>query len=357
MTRVLLTGAGGFVGSHALRHILTVQPTWHVVCPVTFTHRGKADRIRLALADIPGSEDRVTVVKCDLAAPISPQTDERFGPIDYVLNFASESHVDRSIQYPAAFIQNNVALITNLLDWCRARPELQGIVHISTDEVYGPARHGYAHKEWDPILPSNPYSASKAAQEAVCFAYWRTYNLPIIITNTMNIIGETQDPEKFIPMVMHHLANNLPVPVHARPMIKTGEHVDRWLAGSRFYLHARNQADGVLFALGVGMDNDGAGLRYSDGSYSDRPLRLHIVGEREVHNDTMVRMIGEAMGLPNVNKMIEYVDFHSTRPGHDLRYALDGSEIAAYGWKPPVPLEESLHRLVQWTLEHPEWLL
>lgn len=339
MARVLLTGAAGFVGSHALRHILATTD-WDVVCPVTFAHRGKADRIRLAMDDMPHAAERVHVIRCDLAAPISTQTGAAFGEIDYVLNFASESHVDRSITHPGPFIQNNIALITNLLDWCRTRPEIQGIVQVSTDEVYGPAPQGYAHVEWDTIRPSNPYSASKAAQESVCFAYWRTYDLPIIITNTMNIVGETQDPEKFVPMVMSRLLADEPVPVHGS---RTAG--GQWAAGSRYYLHARNQADGVLFALRQGAP------RYSEGA--TEPFRLHIVGEREVTNDEMVGLLADALG---VEAIIEWVDFHSTRPGHDLRYALDGTLAHTLGWKPVVPLEESLRRTVEWTLAHPEWL-
>lgn len=341
------------MGSHALRHVLS-STDWDVVCPVTFTHRGKADRIRLALDDLPDAAGRVHVVKCDLAAPVSPQTDDAFGPIDYVLNFASESHVDRSITHPAAFIQNNVAVVTNLLDWCRTRPAIAGVVHVSTDEVYGPAQRGYAHHEWDTIRPSNPYSASKAAQEAIAFSYWRTYDLPIIITNTMNIVGEMQDPEKFVPMAIRNLLADEAVPVHGRRF------EGRWQAGSRFYLHARNQADGVLFALrqalrfavvqdaATGVDES---LRHSMGGA--QPFRLHIVGEREVANDEMVAMLADTLG---VEPIIQWVDFHSSRPGHDLRYALDGRKMDAWGWKPPVPLDESLRKTVAWTLEHPEWL-
>jgi dTDP-glucose 4,6-dehydratase len=339
--RVLLTGAGGFVGSHALRHLLA-NTDWQIVCPVTFTHKGLSDRIRLAMDDMPDAAHRVKVVRCDLSAPISVVTDAEFGPIDVVLNFASESHVDRSITHPGPFIQNNVALMTNLLDWARYA-DLKAFIQISTDEVYGPAEPGHAHREWeDQHLPSNPYSASKAAQEDICFAYWRTYDLPIVLTNTMNIIGETQDPEKFVPMVMKKVLTGETMPLHAS---KDG------VPGSRFYLHARNQADGVLYALAVALDPAGDGIRYSDGVPT--PFRAHIVGEREVNNLDMAQMIADAVGRP---LHYDLVDFHSARPGHDLRYALDGSFMADLGWKPPVPLDESLRRTVEWTLAHPEWL-
>jgi dTDP-glucose 4,6-dehydratase len=361
--RVLLSGAGGFAGSHALRHILATTD-WDVVCPVTFKHKGLADRIRLAMDDMPEAAERVRVVRCDLAAPISHQTDYVFDHIDYVINFASESHVDRSIAQPGPFIRNNVALLTHLLDWAASRsPEIQAIIQISTDEVYGPAPVGYNHREWvDQHLPSNPYSASKAAMEDIAFAYWRTYDLPIVITNTMNLLGETQDSEKFVPMTIKRVLNGETMTIHSG---KDGT------PGSRFYLHARNQADGVLHVLRhltqaktieigstsrlswdhVNNEETGESLLYGDGG--TKPFRFHIVGEREVDNLTMAQMIAEAVGKPLKYNL---VDFHSSRPGHDLRYGLDGSKMALIGWKPPIPLDESLQRMVQWTLDHPEWL-
>lgn len=345
--RYLLTGAAGFVGSHALRHLLATTDA-EIVCPVTFRHRGIADRIRLALDKMPEANGRVQVIKTDLASPISRVTDHAFGHIDYVLNFASESHVDRSIEEPGQFIQSNVALITNILDWVRGREAfdpIKAMVQVSTDEVYGPAPEGAAHAEWvDLHLPSNPYSASKAAQEDILFAYWRTYDLPLVITNTMNIIGEMQDPEKFVPMSLAKVIAGESMTIHASP---SGE------IGSRFYLHARNQADGVLHVLRHVLAHPSSateGLRYRDGLV---PYRFHIVGEREVDNLQMAQMVADAAGR---NLRYELVDFHSSRPGHDLRYALDGSKMAAIGWTAPVPLDESIKRMVAWTLDHPEWL-
>lgn len=334
MKKVLLTGASGFVGSHVLRHIL-VNTDWDIVCPVTFTHKGLSDRLRIAVAGVDDDYNRVKVIRCDLTAPISAVTAHEFGKIDYVINVASESHVDRSIEEPATFIVNNVSLICNLLDWARiAQPEK--IIQVSTDEVYGPAPVGYAHQEWiDQHLPSNPYSASKAAQEDIAFSYWRTYDVPIAITNTMNIIGETQDPEKFMPMTIKRVLAGEEMSIHASP---EGE------IGSRFYLHARNQADGLLHVLKQHFPKYGE---------ANKPERFHIVGEREVNNLEMALMIADAVGKP-LNYSLE--DFHSSRPGHDLRYALDGKKIADTGWTLPIPLEESIRRTVDWTLKHPEWL-
>jgi dTDP-glucose 4,6-dehydratase len=337
MKRVLLTGASGFVGSHVLRHIL-VNTDWFVVCPVTYTHKGLQDRIRSACTGERNENyfDRVKVVRCDLTSPISPVTAYEFGQIDYVFNVASESHVDRSITAPTPFILNNVALVCHLLDWAREyKPEK--FIQISTDEVYGPAHDGYAHIEWiDNHLPSNPYSASKAAQEDICFAYWRTYGIPLVITNTMNIIGQMQDPEKFVPMLVKKIYNGETVTIHGSS--------DEGEIGSRYYLHARNQADGLLHVLNQDFPVYGQSLK---------PERYHIVGDKEVNNLDMAKMIAEIIGKPLKYEMI---DFHKTRPGHDLRYALDGTKMAESGWKAPISFEDSLETTVKWTMNHPEWM-
>lgn len=340
MKRILLTGASGFVGSHVLRHLL-VNTDWQLVLPVTFRHKGNSDRIASALEGNDEWHQRVEVVMCDLSNPLSATTKHRFGAITEIWNVASESHVDRSIEFPAEFIQNNVALITNILDYARELGnQLELFLQMSTDEVYGPAPDGYAHIEWDTIKPSNPYSASKAAQEAVVFSYWRTYNVPVVVTNTMNIIGETQDAEKFVPMTIKKLLAGEPMTVHVSP---EGE------SGSRFYLHARNLADAWLYISGV--ISMGDVQRYP--TFTE-PDRFHIVGESEISNDEMVRKIADALG---VEAKIENVNFHESRPGHDLRYALDGNKLAEFGWEMPIPFEESLRKTVEWTVNNPEWLL
>ena len=255
--------------------------------------------------------------------------------MDYVISMASESHVDRSIVSPRDFIENNVSLILTLLEYVREHP-VEKFLHISTDEVYGPALE-HSHAEGEPHRPSNPYSASKSCQESICRSYWRTYDLPIAISNTMNIIGERQDPEKYVPFTIRRVRSGEVVTCHGS---KDG------IPGSRFYLHARNQADALLFLL-ENIDFP----RYSQGREMEQ---FNIVGEREVDNVEMAQMIADFMGK---ELRYELVDFHSSRPGHDLRYALDGTKMRSLGWTPPLPLEASLERTVRWTLNHPEWLL
>jgi dTDP-glucose 4,6-dehydratase len=333
--RILLTGAAGFVGSHVLRHLL-VNTNADITCPVTFRHKGIPRRIVQAIDGSPEYGSRITVLNLDLTAPVDPVSEAVIGPVDVIMNVASESHVDRSITHPGPFIENNVRLITNVLDYAR-RVQPRMVLHMSTDEVYGPAYGEHRHTEWETIAPSNPYSASKAAQEAVAFSYWRTYGVPVVITNTMNIIGELQDPEKFVPKTIRAIRSHQPVTVHVSP---------EGLPGSRFYLHARNLADAWLHLA----------MTHQPQMYSDHtlPSRFNIVGEREVDNIEMVRLIADAMGEPK--PLINPVNFHASRPGHDLRYALDGSKLEATGWKAPVPFEDSLRQAVRWTLDHPEWL-
>jgi dTDP-glucose 4,6-dehydratase len=349
--RILLTGASGFVGSHVLRHILTTTD-WEVVCPVTFRHKGISDRLVTAMEDL--DQTRVTIVQTDLTAPISSVSAHKFGDINYILNVASESHVDDSISDPARFIQNNVNLITSILDYARTLENLEVLLHVGTDEQYGPAREGQDHREWvDIIKPSNPYSASKAAQDAIVFSYWRTYNLPVVLTNTMNILGQTQDVEKMFPKTLKAIVEERTMEIHASA---------DGVVGSRYYLHARNQADALLFLIKHFADNyDGPvfdtksseteSLRYMDGGTV--PPRFHIVGEKEVTNLELANMIADAAGKP---LKYELVDFHSSRPGHDLRYALDGTKIKELGWKAPIGFDETVTSIVEWTLENPEWL-
>jgi dTDP-glucose 4,6-dehydratase len=330
MNRVLVTGAAGFVGHHAVEHILKATD-WGVVGMVSFRHRGCPLRLT-HLAEHP----RMALVRHDLDAPISDRMAEHIGPVDYVLNLASESSVEHSIADPVACVENNVRVALHMLEYARvAKPRL--FVQVSTDEVYGPARLAYAHHEWDPIKPSNPYSASKAAQEALAFAYWRTWSVPVVITNTMNIVGERQGREKLVPTVIRSVCQGDTVPIYSA----------NGVAGSRYWLHARNQADALVFLCAV---LDGRAPMYPQ---CDEPARYHVVGERELSNLEMAQAIAAIIGKPLKHELVET---YASRPGHDLRYALDGSKLAALGWTPPMPLMESLERTVRWTLRHPEWL-
>lgn len=331
--KVLLTGASGFFGSHLLRHLL-VNTDWNFVCPCSWTHKGTPERIVNALNGI--DPDRVDVITHDLSAPFTEVTKKRMGKVDMILNIASNSHVNRSIDAPGEFIVNNTLLAYNVLEYAReVKPEV--FLQFSTDEVYGVAPEGVNYKEWSPIIPSNPYSASKAAQEAIAISYWRTYNVPVIITNTMNLFGETQDPEKYVAQLIRKINNDEKVTVHG----------SEGNIGSRFYLHARNGADAVFFIL-----KNLPPKLYNEGE-NMCPDRYNIVGDIEMNNLDLAKLVAKILGK---ELSYELVDFHKGRPGHDRRYALDGGKLKDAGWQAPVEFESSLKKSIEWTLNHPQWL-
>ncbi|HEV2355688.1 MAG TPA: GDP-mannose 4,6-dehydratase, partial [Puia sp.] len=272
----------------------------------------------------------------DLTAPFSAQAKYSIGDIDFLVAMASESHVDRSITDPVPFVQNNVSVMLNTLELARElKPRM--FLHVSTDEVYGPVSPGSdPFREWDAVLPSNPYSASKAAQEAIAFSYWRTYGVPVVITNLTNIFGERQDKEKFLPLVISKVLSGETLGIHG-----TQEEM-----GSRYYLHARNAASAWLFLLTRTEPSMFPGAK--------RPDRYNIAPPEAVSNLDFAQEIAGYVGKP-LN--YEFTGFSvRTRPGHDPHYGLDPGKLSALGWKPPVDFRESLERTVRWTLSHPEWL-
>ncbi len=338
---VLVTGADGFIGSHFVDYMLR-RTDRDLVLVCGWRRGGLGERLR-ALSLSHGSwRDRVKVFTHDLAAPFSSLDTEKINSagVSHIVHFAAESHVDRSIVEPADVIRNNVMVTVNSLDLARNIKGLKSFVQISTDEVYGAAEGDYCHKEWDPIIPSNPYSASKAAQEAIATSYWRTYGVPVIITNTMNNIGQRQSADKFLPMIIRKVLSGETVGIHS---------VDGTV-GSRYYLHAANHADAINFILDSAVNYPAPGRVEP---FSTRPLRANVVGELELSNLHLARIVAEEVGKPLV---YDLVDAHSSRPGHDLRYALDGSFMESLGWTPPVPLIDSIKSTVRWYLDNPEWL-
>ncbi len=330
----IVTGASGFIGSHCLEYFLE-KTDWDIIAPSSWRHKGTPERITEIFKRHPEFESRVRVITHDLTAPFTDHTIETFGKVNYIINVASESHVVRSIESPVEFTKNNIDLTLNMLELARkVKPEM--FIQVSTDEVYGSAPVGTRYKEWDAIVPSNPYSASKASQEALCISYWRTYDVPLVITNTVNNFGETQDQEKFLSLLIKKLHNDEEVVVHGNSNF----------IGGRFYIYVKNHADAILHIV------NNIPVKYCEGE-QDRPNRFNVTSDDELDNLEMAKLMARIMG-----KELKYKleDFHVERKGHDRRYALDSAKLKETGWDMPFKFEESLKQYVKWTLENQQWI-
>lgn len=351
--KILITGGVGFIGSHFIEHVLK-NTDWDIVTIDRLDTSGNINR----LTDIEcweAEKHRVKFYYHDLRAemndgiarllllndkkPIDGEQAMKIKSFDYIIHFAAGTHVDRSITDPMGFVMDNTVATGNLLNAIRLFPLLADdgkFLYFSTDEVFGPAPEGILYKEWDRFNPNNPYAAAKAGGEDLVIAFANTYKIPSVITHCMNVFGERQHPEKFVPMCIKKILDGETITIHSNK--------DKTKAGTRFYLHTRNVSDAVMFVLEKGKLLDGSGTQ---GKYN-------IVGDKEVSNLEMAELIAKLLDKP---LKYEMVDFHSQRPGHDLRYGLDGSLMKEEGWVAPVGFEESLERTINWTLEHKEkWL-
>ena len=322
--KILVTGAAGFLGSHFVEETL-VNTDWNIVCLCRMTYVGDLERILHSL-HVRENADRVKLVFHDLKFDIPTHIEEAIGDVDYIAHIAANSHVDRSITHPKQFFEDNVMGSVNLLEWYRKTNPSALFINYLTDEVFGPAPEGYDYKEDDRWRPSNPYSASKAGQGAAGIAYFNTYNLPIISTYTMNLYGERQHKEKLVAKAIQKIHNDEIVPIHAK---MDGNKV--LYVGQRHWIHARNASNATLFLINHGVPGE----------------HYNVVGPVEMNNDDLVRAIAKIMGK---KPKIQYVDCDKARPGHDRRYALDGSKLRDMGWKLPLDFETSLSKTIDWVL-------
>lgn len=326
MAKILVTGGCGFIGHHFVEHLIK-NTDWNIVVLDRLNYASSGfDRLR----DINVFDDkRIMVLTHDLTKPIQEGIKKEIGEVNYIVHMAAETHVDRSIEDSEPFVMSNVVGTMHTLNLARELNNLKKFVYFSTDEVFGPAPEGTFFKEWDRYNCTNPYSATKAGGEELSLAYANTYKLPIIITHAMNVFGERQHPEKFIPMIIKKLLKSEKVLIHS-DSTKTKP-------GSRFWIHARNVASAILFLLDKGKFRE----------------KYNIVGEKEVDNLEMAQTIAKVMGK---ELQYEMIDFHSSRPGHDLRYALDGTRMKELGWNIPMSFEDSLRKTIGWTLKNQKWL-
>lgn len=329
--RILVTGAGGSIGSVVIGHLLQTTD-WEIVALDSFHHKGYKDRLTQVLAERTDWSTRVIQFEHDLTCPINRDLISQIGRIDYILHLAALSDVFLSVENPVWVVQNNVNSTLMMLEYAlEARPEQ--FIYFSTDEVYGPVEKGKAHKEWDTHRPSNAYAASKAAAEDICYAYWRSYGVPLIVTNTMNNFGFRQSASKFPVIVQKKLAKGETITIHGN---------DKEI-GSRFYIDSRDVGAALIEIIS-------RGARLHAIGEIDEPHRYHIVGEKAYTNLELAQTIATIMGKELIYEM---QDFHADNPGHDIHYGLENNNLAKWH---PHNVEERLRGVIEFQERNPEWL-
>jgi dTDP-glucose 4,6-dehydratase len=316
MKNFLITGGAGFIGSNFVLHLLKHYPDYQVVVYDKLTYAGNLDNL-LEVSDDP----RYHFVKGDICDPALVTETVRKFEIDTIVNFAAETHVDRSIMDPDAFIKTNVNGTYVLLEVAR-KQGLERYHQVSTDEVYGDVPEGYSSVESDPVAPRSPYAASKASGDLMTMAFFTTYDLPVTITRGSNNIGPYQYPEKVVPLFATNAIDNLPLPVYGdgrqmRDYQYVGDHCQA--------------VDKVLHLGEIGqIYNIGTGI--------------------EMENLTMVEILLDALNRPD--DLIRHV---TDRPGHDRRYSLNVSKVRQLGWEPQFTLAEAITMTAHWYRDNEWW--
>ncbi len=314
MVKVLVTGGAGFIGSNFVRYAIDAHPDWQVTTLDKLTYAGRLENLKSV-----EKNPRHRFVKGDIAdmAIAGPLVRES----DVVINFAAETHVDRSIKHAADFITTDVFGTFVLLEAARESANLRRFIQISTDEVYGSVPVG-SSTETDELKPRNPYSASKAGADRLAYSYWATYKVPVIITRASNNYGSHQFPEKVIPLFITNLIDDIPVPLYG-----DGQNERDWL-------HVDDHCRGVDLLIDKGVDGE----------------VYNIGGGNQVKNVDLTHRLLELVGKPT--SLIKPV---ADRPGHDRRYSLDTAKLESLGWKPQERFEEGLAKTVRWYRDNEWW--
>lgn len=317
MQNILVTGGAGFIGSNFVRHMLEVHPNYSIVNLDKLTYAGNLEN----LEDV-NDHPKYRFVRGDICDRNLVESVIREHSIDTVVNFAAESHVDRSIMGPAIFIETNVAG-TNILLELTNEYHVKRFIQISTDEVYGSLGPEGKFTEETPLRPNSPYAASKAAADLLALAYHHTYGTPVIVTRCSNNYGPYQFPEKLIPLMIANALSNKPLPVYG-----DGRNVRDWL-------HVRDHCAAVDLVLHKGKPGE----------------VYNIGGNNEWKNIDLVKFL-----LKKLEKPESLITFVKDRPGHDRRYAIDSAKIEReLGWKPRYTFEEGLSETIDWYLTHQPW--
>ena len=328
---ILITGGAGFIGSHVVRLFVNKYPDYNIINFDKLTYAGNLENIK----DI-DSKQNYSFVKGDIQDNALLTEVFKTHNIDSVIHLAAESHVDRSISNPMEFIMSNIVGTVNLLNVAKAHWgndfSDKTFYHVSTDEVYGSLGETGFFYEDTSYDPRSPYSASKASSDHLVRAYFHTYGMPIKISNCSNNYGANQFPEKLLPLMIHNIKNNKPLPVYGK-----GENIRDWL-----WVNDHATAIDTIFHDGV------LGETYNIGGHNEwKNIDLvHALCK------TMDKKLGKEEGTSA--KLITFV---KDRAGHDMRYAIDATKIDKdLGWKPSLTFEEGLELTVDWYLENGEWL-
>ncbi len=330
MSKILITGGAGFIGSHVVRLFVNKYPHYEIYNLDKLTYAGNLENLK----DIEASEN-YNFIKGDIVDQDFVQELFQAHKFDSVIHLAAESHVDRSISNPTEFIFANIVGTVNLLNVAKSIWDEDGnniFYHVSTDEVYGSLGNEGLFEETTPYDPRSPYSASKASSDHLARAYWHTFNVPIKISNCSNNYGSHQFPEKLIPLMINNIQHNKSLPVYG-----AGENVRDWLW---VVDHAR--------AIDVVFHNGKIGETYNIGGHNEwKNLDLiHLLCD--IMDEKLAREEGTSR---------ELITFVKDRAGHDMRYAIDSSKIEKeLGWIPSITFEQGLEQTVDWYLENKEWL-
>jgi len=331
MKNILITGGAGFIGSHVVRRFVQQYHEYHIFNLDALTYAGNLENI----TDIE-NELNYTFVKGDISDEVFIAKLFQEHQFDGVIHLAAESHVDRSIEDPMAFVKTNVIGTVNLLNavrkqWANAA-EGKRFYHVSTDEVYGSLGAKGLFTETTPYNPNSPYSASKASSDHFVRAYGETYGLPYVLTNCSNNYGPYHFPEKLIPLFINNIINNKPLPVYG-----DGNYTRDWL-------FVKDHAVAIDLVFHQGKNHE----TYNIGGFNEWK-NIDLVNKLCQIMDTK---LGREAGASA--KLITYV---KDRPGHDLRYAIDATKInTELGWKPSVTFEQGLEITVDWYLNNQDWL-
>jgi dTDP-glucose 4,6-dehydratase len=327
---ILITGGAGFIGSHVIKLFVKKYPTYQIINLDCLTYAGNLENLS-EIENFPNySFEKVDLLNEDDLSSVF----EKHQVTD-VIHLAAESHVDRSISDPLSFVKTNVIGTVNLLNVAKTfwkDPSQHLFYHVSTDEVYGSLDHGGFFTEQTPYDPQSPYSASKASSDHFVRAYANTYGLQTLVSNCSNNYGPFQFPEKLIPLMIHNIKNNKPLPVYGK-----GENVRDWL-----FVEDHARAIDVLFHQGK------VGDTYNIGGFNEWK-NIDIV---HVLCDLMDQKLGRKKGESS-----QLITFVKDRAGHDMRYAIDATKIQnELGWEPSLQFEEGISKTIDWYLENEEWL-